>query len=72
MWTLRLAVSDHKACEIQGQTRQHARLINLLGKQIHIGANKMDCDTARYQQARYDAVAQKMKSMLVTSVLFIF
>merc|ERR1712118_574426 len=38
---------NHKAGEIQGQTRQHSRLINLLGvKQLLIGVNKMDCDTA--------------------------
>merc|ERR1712144_18088 len=32
---------DHKAGQVQGQTRQHARLINLLGvKQLVIGVNK--------------------------------
>merc|ERR1711881_746634 len=49
----------HKAGEIQGQTRQHARLINLLG------VNKMDCDTAGYKQDRYDEIANEMKNMLV-------
>merc|ERR1712014_261585 len=49
-----------------GQTRQHSRLINLLGvKQICIGVNKMDCDTAGYKQSRYDEIANEMKSMLV-------
>ena len=34
---------NHKAGEIHGQTRQHSRLINLLGvKQIIVGINKMD------------------------------
>ena len=48
-----LAKGNHKAGRIQGQTRQHSRLINLLGvKQIAIGVNKMDCDTAAYKQAR--------------------
>merc|ERR1712160_78543 len=57
---------NHKAGEIQGQTRQHSRLINLLGvKQIAIGVNKMDCDTAGYKQSRYDEIANEMKSMLV-------
>merc|ERR1712064_82602 len=57
---------NHKAGEIQGQTRQHSRLINLLGvKQICVGVNKMDCDTAGYKQARYDEIANEMKSMLV-------
>ena len=41
---------DHKAGEIQGQTRQHARLINLLGvKQLIVGVNKMDSDVAGYK-----------------------
>merc|ERR1712013_634790 len=49
-----------------GQTRQHSRLINLLGvKQICIGVNKMDCDTAGYKQSRYDEIANEMKSTLV-------
>merc|ERR1712050_31033 len=53
------------AGEIQGQTRQHSRLINLLGvKQIIIGINKMDCDTAGYKQARYDEIASEMRNML--------
>merc|ERR1712061_422047 len=50
-FTTAIARGNHKAGEIQGQTRQHSRLINLLGvKQICIGVNKMDCDTAGYKQ----------------------
>ena len=46
---------NHKASEIQGQTWQHSRLINLLGvKQICIDVNKMDCDTAVYMKNCYD------------------
>jgi len=46
-FTTAIAKGNHKAGEIQGQTRQHSRMINLLGvKQICIGVNKMDCDTA--------------------------
>merc|ERR1712129_5425 len=57
---------NHKAGEIQGQTRQHSRLINLLGvKQICVGINKMDCDTAGYKQARYDEIMNEMKSTLI-------
>merc|ERR1711998_8877 len=57
---------NHKAGEVQGQTRQHARLINLLGvKQLVVCVNKMDCDTAGYKQARYDEISNEMKSMLV-------
>jgi len=56
---------NHKAGEIQGQTRRHSRLINLLGvKQIIIGINKMDCDTAGYKEERYTEIANEMKNML--------
>merc|ERR1712107_587808 len=42
-FTTAIAKGNHKAGEIQGQTRQHSRLINLLGvKQIAIGCNKME------------------------------
>jgi len=65
-FTTAIARGNHKAGEIQGQTRQHSRLINLLGvKQIGIGVNKMDCDTAGYKQARYDEIMNEMKSTLV-------
>jgi elongation factor 1-alpha len=41
-------------------------LINLLGvKQIVIGINKMDCDTAGYKKDRYDEIQAEMSSMLV-------
>ena len=56
---------DHKAGEIQGQTRQHARLINLLGvRQLIIGVNKMDSDTAGYKQERYNEIRDEMRHML--------
>merc|ERR1712137_1534599 len=51
--------------EVQGQTRQHARLINLLGvKQIVIGVNKMDCDVAKYGEERYKEIKDEMVNML--------
>merc|ERR1711998_808733 len=57
---------DHKQGIVQGQTRQHARLINLLGvKQLVIGVNKMDADLALYKEARYNEIRDEMKSMLV-------
>ena len=42
----------YSAREIQGQTRQHSRSSNLLleMKQIYNDVNKMDCDTASYEQ----------------------
>jgi len=65
-FTTAIQKGNHKAGEVQGQTRQHSRLINLLGvKQIIIGINKMDCDTAGYKQARYDEIANEMRNMLV-------
>merc|ERR1719362_2577603 len=64
-FTTAIQRGNHKAGEIQGQTRQHSRLINLLGvKQIIIGINKMDCDTAGYKQSRYDEIANEMRNML--------
>jgi len=60
-----VAKGNHKAGEIQGQTRQHARLLNLLGvKQLVVAVNKMDCDTANYGKARYDEIAEEMRGML--------
>jgi elongation factor 1-alpha len=65
-FTTAIQKGNHKAGEVQGQTRQHARLINLLGvKQLVVGVNKMDCDTAGYKQARYEEIRNEMKSMLV-------
>jgi len=61
-----IARGNHKAGEVQGQTRQHARLINLLGvKQLVIGINKMDCDVAKYSVERFTEIKEEMKSMLV-------
>merc|ERR1719387_2487530 len=65
--TFKKKQGNHKAGEVQGQSRQHARLINLLGvKQLIIGCNKMDTDTAGpYSKARYDEVGGEMKNMLM-------
>ena len=65
-FTIAIAKRNHKVGEIQGQTHQHSRLINLLGvKQIAIGCNKMDCDTTGYKITSYEEVSHEMKSMLV-------
>merc|ERR1712022_52388 len=58
---------NHKAGEVQGQTRQHARLISLLGvKQLICGINKMDTETAGpYSKDRYDEIQAEMCNMLV-------
>merc|ERR1711935_691554 len=60
-FTTAIQKGDHKQGIVQGQTRQHARLISLLGvKQLIVGVNKMDADLARYNEIR-----DEMKSMLV-------
>jgi len=65
-FTAAIARGNHKLGEVQGQTRQHARLINLLGvKQLIVGINKMDCDTAKYSLDRYNEIKDEMFSMLV-------
>jgi len=65
-FTAAIAKGDHKKGEVQGQTRQHARLINLLGcKQLIVGVNKMDCDTAAYKEERYKEVRDEMTLMLM-------
>merc|ERR1712110_1304896 len=53
---------DHKAGEIQGQTRQHARLINLLGvKKLVVCVNKMDApETSEYKESRYQEIRDEM------------
>jgi len=64
-FTTAIQRGNHKAGEIQGQTRQHSRLINLLGvKQIIIGINKMDCDVAKYGKDRFDEIANEMRNMM--------
>jgi elongation factor 1-alpha len=64
-FTVAITKGNHKAGEIQGQTRQHARLLNLLGvKQLIVDVNKMDCDVANYSKARFDEIAEEMRGML--------
>jgi elongation factor 1-alpha len=54
-----------KKGQVQGQTRQHARLINLLGvKQLIVGVNKMDSDVAKYSKERYDEGGGALRDML--------
>lgn len=63
-----IAKGDHKSNEVPGQTRQHARLLNLLGvKQLIIGVNKMDaCEGGvAYSEERFNEVAAEMKRILI-------
>merc|ERR1712139_329060 len=67
-FTTAIQKGDHKQGQVQGQTRQHARLINLLGvKQLVVCVNKMDApETAEYKESRYEEIRDEMKGMLVT------
>jgi len=56
---------NHKKGEVQGQTRQHARLLHLLGvEQIICGINKMDDKSVGYKQDRYDEIKAEVSKML--------
>jgi len=65
-FTTAIQKGNHKAGEVQGQTRQHARLLNLLGvKQLLIGVNKMDCDVAKYGKERYEEIRNEIQNCLM-------
>jgi elongation factor 1-alpha len=65
-FTTAIQRGNHKQGQVQGQTRQHSRLINLLGvKQLIVGVNKMDCDVAGYKEDRYNEIKDEMSSMLM-------
>jgi len=58
---------NHKEGIIQGQTRQHAKLLYLLGiEQVMVGVNKMDDSTVNYSEARYNEIQEEMGKMLKT------
>jgi elongation factor 1-alpha len=55
---------DHKQAQVQGQTRQHCLLLNLLGvKQLIICVNKMDDKVADYKEERFKEIKQEMERM---------
>jgi elongation factor 1-alpha len=58
---------NHKEGLVQGQTRQHALLISQLGvKQIMVGVNKMDTDTAGpYAESRFKEIKDESEAMLL-------
>jgi len=56
---------NHKKGEVQGQTRQHARLLHLLGvEQVLCGINKMDDKSVGYKQSRYKEIKSEVAKML--------
>ena len=63
-----IAKGDHKSGEVPGQTRNHARLLNLLGiKQLIVGINKMDSEVEgeTYSEKRYTEIATEVKRILL-------
>lgn len=57
---------NKKNNEIEGQTRQHAMIVNLVGiKQLIIGVNKMDEGTVQYKQDRFEEIKNEMQDMLI-------
>jgi elongation factor 1-alpha len=59
-----IAKGDHKSGEVQGQTRQHARLLGLLGiEKLIVGVNKMDsCD---WSEQRFNEIKEEMTKMIM-------
>jgi len=58
-----VARGDHGTGEVQGQTRQHARLLSLLGiEKLIVGVNKMDsCD---WSEQRFNEIKEEMSKMI--------
>jgi len=56
---------NKKKGEVQGQTRQHARLLHLLGiEQVIVGVNKMDDKSVDYNQERFEEIKGEVEKML--------
>jgi elongation factor 1-alpha len=63
-FTTALQKGNPKEGEFQGQSRAHARLLNLLGiKQLLVGVNKMDM--AGWKQDRFIEVSEEIKNVLI-------
>eukprot|EP00438_Fugacium_kawagutii_P024809 Skav217145 [mRNA] locus=scaffold1539:408793:410358:- [translate_table: standard] len=65
-FTAAVAPKDRNSTgQIQGGTRQHGRLLKLLGiQQICVAVNKMDSEVARWQSERFEEVRHEMKRIL--------
>jgi elongation factor 1-alpha len=58
-----ISKGNHKTGEVQGQTRQHARLLNLLGvNQLIVGVNKMD--SCGWSEERFREIESEMQKMI--------
>merc|ERR1712224_180180 len=64
-----VAKGNRATGEIEGQTRQHSRLINLLGvEKVIVGINKMDnTSPTPYLQSRFGEIAGEVVVMLKTA-----
>lgn len=61
-----IAKGNHKTGEIQGQTRQHARLLNLLGvNQLIVGINKMD--SCNWSEERFNEISDELTKMITSA-----
>lgn len=61
-----IARGNHKTGEVQGQTRQHARLLNLLGvNQLIVGVNKMD--SCGWSEERFTEIKEEMTKMITSA-----
>jgi len=60
-----IAKGNRKKGEVQGQTRQHARLCHLLGiEQLIVGVNKMDEKSCNWSKDRFDEIKGEVDKML--------
>ena len=58
-----IAKGDHSTGEVQGQTRQHARLLGLLGvEKLIVGVNKMDA--VNWSEERFNEIKEEMTKMI--------
>merc|ERR1711879_399643 len=56
---------NRKKGEVQGQTRQHARLCHLLGiEQLIVGVNKMDEKSCNWSKDRFEEIKGEVEKML--------
>jgi len=60
-----ISKEDRKNGVMEGQTRQHARLLNLIGvEQLIVGVNKMDAKGVDYSEERFIEIRDEVKRML--------
>jgi elongation factor 1-alpha len=60
-----IAKGDRKTGQVEGQTRQHAMLCNLLGiQQMIVCVNKMDDSNVKWSEARFNEIRDEVTRML--------